>query len=224
MIRILLVDDQQLVRAGLRMLCESTSDIEIVGEAANGAEAVRLAESVLPDVVLMDLRMPGTDGITATERILRARPAIRVVVLTTFDDDEHLYPALAAGACGFLAKDATPAELVDAIRQAAAGGSPFSKEILRRLVEQALRSRAAKPRTVKPELTPRERDVLRLVATGLSNADIAERMHVGVTTVKTHIANLMQKTGSPTRVHLAVLAVRHDLTAEPNKFRTGGGC
>jgi DNA-binding NarL/FixJ family response regulator len=212
-IRTLLVDDQRLVRAGLRMLCESTSDIEIVGEAANGAEAMRLAASALPDVILMDLRMPGTDGITATERILRARPATRVVVLTTFDDDEHLYPALTAGACGFLAKDATPAELVDAIRQAAAGGNPFSNEVLRRLVEQATRARATKPKGPKPALTPREREVLALVATGLSNADIAERMHIGVTTVKTHVASLMQKTGSPTRVHLAVLAVRHDLTS-----------
>lgn len=222
MIRTLLVDDQQLVRAGLRMLCESTSDIEVVGEAANGAEAVRLAGSALPDVVLMDLRMPGTDGITATARILRARPTIKVMVLTTFDDDEHLYPALAAGACGFLAKDATPAELVDAIRQAAAGGSPFSKDVLRRLVEQAMCSRAAKPRGPKLELTPREWDVLSLVATGLSNADIAERMHIGVTTVKTHIASLMQKTNSQTRVHLAVLAVRHDLADKPNKTGASG--
>jgi len=212
-IRTLLVDDQQLVRAGLRMLCESTSDIEIVGEAANGAEAMRLAASALPDVILMDLRMPGTDGIIATERILRARPATRVVVLTTFDDDDHLYPALTAGACGFLAKDATPAELVDAIRQAAAGGSPFSNEVLRRLVEQATSARATRPKGPKPALTPREREVLALVATGLSNADIAERMHIGVTTVKTHVASLMQKTGSPTRVHLAVLAVRHDLAS-----------
>ena len=221
MIRTLLVDDQQLVRAGLRMLCESTSDIEIVGEAANGAEAMRLAASALPDVVLMDLRMPGTDGITATERILRARPATRVVVLTTFDDDDHLYPALTAGACGFLAKDATPAELVDAIRQAAAGGSPFSNEVLRRLVEQATSARATKPKGPKPALTPREREVLALLATGLSNADIADRMHIGVTTVKTHVASLMQKTASPTRVHLAVLAVRHDLTADPDTASRG---
>jgi DNA-binding NarL/FixJ family response regulator len=213
-IRTLLVDDQRLVRAGLRMLCESTSDIEIVGEAAHGAEAVRLAGSALPDVVLMDLRMPGTDGIAATERILGARPTTRIVVLTTFDDDDHLYPALAAGACGFLAKDATPAELVAAIRQAAAGGSPFSEDVLRRLVEQATSSRAGTPPGPRLDLTPREREVLALVATGASNADIAAQMHVGVTTVKTHIANLMQKTGSPTRVHLAVLAVRHDLTAE----------
>jgi DNA-binding NarL/FixJ family response regulator len=156
--------------------------------------------------------MPGTDGTTATVRILGAHPAIKVVVLTTFDDDEHLYPALAAGACGFLAKDATPTELVDAIRQAAAGGTPFSKDVLRRLVEQAMSAWAARPQNLMLELTPRERQVLTLVATGLSNADIAERMHIGITTVKTHVASVMQKTDSPTRVHLAVLAVRHDLT------------
>lgn len=214
MIRTLLVDDQQLVRAGLRMLCESTTDIEIVGEAPNGAEAVRLAESVLPDVILMDLRMPGVDGTTATQRILHARPSARIIVLTTFDDDEHLYPALAAGACGFLAKDAAPAELLDAIRQAAAGGSPFSGNVLQRLVSQAVRSRVKEESRPQPELplTPRERDVLAHVGMGLSNSDIAERLHVGVTTVKTHIANLMDKTDSPSRVHLAVLAVRHDLT------------
>jgi DNA-binding NarL/FixJ family response regulator len=217
MIRTLLVDDQQLVRAGLRMLCESTSDIEIVGEAANGAEAVRLADDRRPDVVLMDLRMPGTDGIVATERILSARPATKVVVLTTFDDDDHLYPALAAGARGFLAKDAAPHELLDAIRQAADGGTPFSREVLRRLVGQATNSRATRPRVLDAALTPRELEVLALVAAGLSNTDIAERMHVGTTTVKTHVANLMQKTSSPTRVHLAVLAVRYDLTHTPDR-------
>jgi DNA-binding NarL/FixJ family response regulator len=208
----MLVDDQQLVRAGLRMLCESTSDIEIVGEAANGADAVRLADTALPDVILMDLRMPGTDGTTATERIVRARPVTRVVILTTFDDDEDLYPALAAGACGYLAKDATPAELVDAIRQAAAGGSPFSNDVLRRLVDQATKAHIAERRPQPAvALTPREREVLGHVATGLSNADIANRMHVGITTVKTHVASLMRKTGSPTRVHLAVRAVRDNL-------------
>lgn len=124
MIRILVVDDQQLVRMGLRMLFEQAQDIEILGEADNGAEAVRLAEHLTPDVVLMDLRMPGMDGITATRRILTARPATRVVALTTFDDDDHLYPVLAAGACGFLVKDTPPAELLEAVRRAANGEAP----------------------------------------------------------------------------------------------------
>ncbi|WP_199742373.1 response regulator [Streptomyces triticirhizae] len=214
-IRVLLVDDQQLVRAGLRMLCESTEDIAVVGEAAGGADAVRLVHSASPDVVLMDLRMPGMDGTTATARILADRPATRVVVLTTFDDDDHLYPALSAGACGFLAKDATPGELLDAVRQAAAGGSPFSGPVLRRLVGQATTAwRAERPAADPPALTQREREVLAWVGAGLSNAEIAARMHVGLTTVKTHVGSLMRKTESPSRVRLAVFAVQHGLTAD----------
>jgi DNA-binding NarL/FixJ family response regulator len=212
MIRVLLVDDQQLIRAGLRMLCESASDLEVVGEASNGLEGVRLAEQVRPDVVLMDLRMPGLDGTAATARILATRPSTRVVVLTTFDDDAHLYPALAAGACGFLAKDVAPADLLDAVRRAADGESPFSGAVLRRLVDQAVRSRAAdRVEEPGPELTPREREVLTLVGAGLANAEIAERLHLGVTTVKTHVANLMTKTGCANRVRLAVFAVQQGL-------------
>jgi len=211
-IRVLLVDDQQLIRAGLRMLCESASDLEVVGEASNGLEGVRLAGQVCPDVVLMDLRMPGLDGTAATARILAARPATRVVVLTTFDDDTHLYPALAAGACGFLAKDVAPADLLDAVRRAADGDSPFSTAVLRRLVDQAVRSReASRGNDSGPELTPREREVLGLVGSGLANAEIAERLHLGVTTVKTHVANLMTKTGCANRVRLAVFAVQQGL-------------
>ncbi|WP_062206551.1 response regulator transcription factor [Streptomyces sp. NBRC 109706] len=212
MIHTLLVDDQQLVRAGLRMLCESTEDITVVGEAANGADAVRLAAEATPDVVLMDLRMPGLDGAGATRRILAERPATRVVVLTTFDDDDHLYPALDAGVCGFLAKDAAPNELLDAVRQAAAGGSPFSARVLARVVAQATTAwRAERPPARPPALTERERQVLACVGAGLSNAEIAARMHVGLTTVKTHIGSLMRKTASPTRVRLAIFAIRHGL-------------
>ncbi|SCG66174.1 two component transcriptional regulator, LuxR family [Micromonospora echinaurantiaca] len=207
MIRVLLVDDQQLVRAGLRMLCDSVPDMEVVGEAADGAAAVRLAEQLRPDVVLMDLRMPGVDGTTATARILASRPATRVVVLTTFDDDDHLYPALAAGACGFLVKDTSPAELLDGVRRAAAGDSPFSQAVLRRLVEQAVHTQANRAPVAAPAgVTERERDVLALVGQGLSNPEIAARLHLGVTTVKTHVANLMTKTGSANRVQLAVYA------------------
>ncbi|WP_433077569.1 response regulator [Dactylosporangium sp. CA-052675] len=208
MIRVLLVDDQRLVRAGLRMLCESVDDLDVVGEAADGAAAVRLAEQLRPDVVLMDLRMPGVDGTTATARILAARPSARIVVLTTFDDDEHLYPALAAGACGFLVKDATPQELLDGVRRAAAGDSPFTPAVLRRLVARAvLAERApAAPAAPPPNLTAREAEVLALVGAGLSNPEVAARLGLGVTTVKTHVANLMTKTGSANRVQLAVYA------------------
>ncbi|HEY9370545.1 response regulator transcription factor, partial [Streptomyces sp.] len=182
MIRILVVDDQQLVRMGLRMLFEQAQDIEILGEADNGAEAVRLAERLTPDVVLMDLRMPGMDGITATRRILAARPATRVVALTTFDDDDHLYPVLAAGACGFLVKDTPPAELLEAVRRAAHGEAPFSRNVLDRLVAQALRTRSSSDTAdvPAPAITPREREVLGLLGVGLSNKEIADRLHLGV--------------------------------------------
>jgi DNA-binding NarL/FixJ family response regulator len=204
-IRVLLVDDQPLIRAGLRMLCEAQPDLEVVGEADNGRDAVTLAARLAPDIVMMDLRMPGVDGITATGRILADRPAVRVVVLTTFDDDDHLYPALTAGACGFLVKDAPPAELLDGIRRAAAGDSPFSPDVLRRLVRRAVHANAEAPRPVAG-LTAREQDVLDLVAEGLSNIEIGERLHIGVTTVKTHITSLMTKTDSPNRVRLALYA------------------
>ncbi|MBM0277318.1 response regulator transcription factor [Micromonospora tarensis] len=205
MIRVLLVDDQHLIRAGLRMLCDAQPDIEVVGEADNGREAVTLAARLRPDVVVMDLRMPGVDGITATSRILAERPATRILVLTTFGDDDHLYPALTAGACGFLLKDAPPTELLDGIRRAAVGDSPFSPEVLRRLVQRAVHARPDPPRNVSG-LTVRERDVLRLVAEGLSNTEIADQLHIGVTTVKTHITSLMTKTDSPNRVRLALFA------------------
>ncbi|GIJ27469.1 DNA-binding response regulator [Micromonospora qiuiae] len=205
MIRVLLVDDQHLIRAGLRMLCDAQPDIEVVGEADNGREAITLADRLRPDVVVMDLRMPGVDGITATSRILADRPGTRVLVLTTFGDDDHLYPALTAGACGFLLKDAPPTDLLDGIRRAAAGDSPFSQEVLRRLVQRAVHARAEVPPPVDG-LTAREQEVLDLVAEGLSNAEIAERLHIGVTTVKTHITSLMTKTGSPNRVRLALFA------------------
>ncbi|RZQ60053.1 response regulator [Amycolatopsis suaedae] len=213
MIRVLLVDDQDLVRAGLRMLCESADDILVVAEAANGHEAVREVDRHVPDVVLMDLRMPGLDGIGATERILSTRPGTRIVVLTTFDDDDHLYPALSAGACGFLSKDTAPPDLLAAIRRAVAGDSPFSPPVLRRLVARAVGTASA-PAAPALDVTEREREVLALVGAGLSNADIGARLHLGVTTVKTHVANLMTKTGRANRVQLAVLANQVGLVAE----------
>jgi DNA-binding NarL/FixJ family response regulator len=205
MIRVLLVDDQPLIRTGLRMLCDAEPDLTVVGEADNGRDAIVLAARLIPDVTVMDLRMPGVDGITATTRILAERPAARVLVLTTFGDDDHLYPALTAGACGFLLKDAPPTTLLDGIRRAAAGDSPFSQEVLQRLVRRAVTARIEPPQPVSG-LTARERDVLDLVAEGLSNAEIADRLHIGVTTVKTHITSLMTKTESPNRIRLALLA------------------
>jgi DNA-binding NarL/FixJ family response regulator len=195
------------------MLCSAASGVEVVGEATNGQQAIRLAADVRPDVVLMDLRMPGVDGIAATNRILAAHPATRIIALTTFDDDDHLYPALAAGACGFLVKDASPDELLDGIRRAAAGDSPFSPTVLRRLVTHAIES---KIESAPPPLdvTAREREVLALVGAGLSNGEIADRLHVGVTTVKTHIASLLSKTGTPNRIRLAVLATQAGLVPE----------
>lgn len=207
MITVLLVDDQRLVRAGLRMLIDATPDLEVIGEAADGVAAIRAAAELSPDLILMDLRMPGLDGVAATERIVGARPSAKVLVLTTFDDDEHLFPALAAGAAGYLIKDTEPSELLAAIRRTADGDMLFSQNLLRRLVDRAV---ATRPEPESPaaqaELTPREREVLSLVGAGWSNQEIADRLHLGVTTVKTHVANLMSKTGCDNRVRLAVYA------------------
>ena len=201
--RVLIADDQRLVRAGLRMLCESAEGIEVVGEAADGAEAVRLATELAPDVILMDLRMPGVDGITATRQVVSGRPDSKVLIITTFDDDDHLYPALAAGAAGFLVKDTGPADLVEAIRRTASGDFTLSPHLLARLVSRAIDARPAGGGEAVP-LTAREEDVLPLVVEGLSNQEIADRLHLGVTTVKTHVANLMSKLGAQNRVQLAV--------------------
>ncbi|WP_405495540.1 response regulator [Nocardia sp. NBC_00511] len=206
MIRVLLVDDQRLVRAGLRMLVEATADVEVVGEAADGVAAVRAAAALSPDLVLMDLRMPGMDGVEATRQILAAGSASKVLVLTTFDDDEHLYPALAAGASGYLVKDTDPQQLVEAMRRTMDGELLFSPSLLRRLVDRAITTpNRSRPPAV--ELTPREREVLALVGDGFGNQEIAERLHLGVSTVKKHLAQLMDKTGTDNRVRLAVFAI-----------------
>ncbi len=208
-ITVLLVDDQRLVRAGLRMLIEDTTDLAVIGEAADGVEAVRRFAELAPDLVVMDLRMPGLDGVAATRQILAMAPRAKVLVLTTFDDDDHLFPALAAGAAGYFVKDTDPAVLLDAIRRTVDGDLLFSPMLLRRLVDRALSARAAPSPAPAPDLTPRELDVLRLVAAGYGNQEIAERLHLGVSTVKSHIANLLEKTGTDNRVRLAVYAVRH---------------
>ncbi|GAB2538675.1 response regulator [Nocardia heshunensis] len=208
MIRVLLVDDQRLVRAGLRMLVEATADLVVVGEAADGVAALRVAAETSPDLVLMDLRMPGMDGVAATRELLGGGgPVPKVLVLTTFDDDEHLFPALAAGASGYLVKDTDPEQLLTAIRRVMDGELLFSPPLLARLIARAVESPAQTP-SPAVDLTAREVEVLELVGEGFSNAEIADRLHVGVTTVKKHLAHLMDKTGADNRVRLAVFAVR----------------
>ncbi|MEV0383512.1 response regulator transcription factor [Nonomuraea sp. NPDC050643] len=211
MIRVLVADDQALVRAGVRMLLQATGDMEVVGEAEDGAEAVRLAERHLPDVILMDLRMPRVDGLEAIRRVLGARPGARIVVLTTFAEDGNVYAALRAGAVGFLVKDDDPERMVDAVRRAAAGEQLLAPSVLRRVVERFLDAEEQATPSAPPGLTERELEVLALVGTGLSNAEIAEELHVGVTTVKTHIAAAMDKLGLRNRIQAAVVAHRTGL-------------
>ncbi|MBF8194499.1 response regulator transcription factor [Nonomuraea sp. K274] len=211
MIRVLVADDQALVRAGVRMLLQAAGDMEVVGEAEDGAEAVRLAERHLPDVILMDLRMPRVDGLEAIKRVLAARPGTRIVVLTTFAEDANVYAALRAGAVGFLVKDDEPERMVDAVRRAMAGEQLLAPSVLRRVVERFLVAEEQAAAPAPAGLTERELEVLALVGTGLSNAEIAEELHVGVTTVKTHIASTMEKLGLRNRIQAAVVAHRTGL-------------
>ena len=206
MIRVLLADDQALVRAGFRMILRAEPGIEVVGEAGDGAEAVERARELEPDVVLMDVRMPVMDGIEATRRIAGADGAARVLVLTTFDLDEYVYEALRAGASGFLLKDAPEEQLVAGIRIVADGGSLFAPAVTQRLIERFAGAQPAPASPAFDELTPRELEVLRLVARGLSNAEIATELVVSEHTVKTHVARLLQKLDLRDRVQAVVLA------------------
>ncbi len=208
-VRILIADDQQLIRDGFRMILATAPDIEIVGEASNGAEAVALARELRPDVVLMDIRMPELDGIEATRRILNQNhdPMTRVLILTTFDLDEYVYDALRAGASGFLLKDVPARQLVGAIRTVGEGDALLSPSITRRLIEEFSTSRApAPPAPELDELTPRELEVFRLLATGKTNAEIADELIIGETTVKTHVTRILMKLGVRDRVQAVVLA------------------
>jgi DNA-binding NarL/FixJ family response regulator len=206
-IGVLIADDQALVRAGFRMVLEAEEDIAVVGEAANGEQAVHGTQRLKPDVVLMDIRMPELDGIAATRRIVAA-DAARVLILTTFDLDEHVYAALAAGASGFLLKDATPEEIVHAVRVVAAGESLLAPSVTSRLVREfATRPTTGKPRSDRlAGLTEREVEVLRLVAAGLSNAELAERLVLSAATVKTHVSRILTKLGLRDRAQLVVAA------------------
>jgi DNA-binding NarL/FixJ family response regulator len=206
-IRVLIADDQTLVRTGFRVILEAEGDIEVVAEAGTGTEAIRQAQLAEPDVILMDIRMPELDGLAATEEILRHPDPPTIVVLTTFDQNEYVYRAVAAGAAGFLLKDAPSSRLIAAVRAAATGDSLIEPSITRRLVERfAAPAPPARLPAQLAALTERELDVLRLVARGLSNAEIAGELVVAETTVKTHVARMLTKLGIRDRVQAVVVA------------------
>ena len=205
MVRVVLADDQQLVRAGMRLILAPEPDIEVVGEAADGVEAIGVVQETRPDVVIMDVRMPRMDGIEATRRVVRRPDPPRVLVVTTFDLDEYVYAALREGASGFLLKDAPEEQLISAVRTVAAGVSLLSPGVTRRLVEQGAR-KASRSAAVLDRLTGRELEVLRLMATGLSNRELADRLVVSEATVKTHVGRVLTKLELASRVQAVVLA------------------
>jgi DNA-binding NarL/FixJ family response regulator len=213
MIRVVVADDQALVRGGFRLILQTQPDIEVVGEAADGREAVTQTHQQRPDVVLMDIRMPGMDGVEATRRLMTTSNPPRVLMLTTFDLDEYVYDALRAGASGFLLKDVRPEQLADAVRAVATGDTLLAPTITRRLVEQYLRRPAPGSRTPPGlgALTERELDVLRLVARGSSNQQIASTLFLGESTVKTHLTHLFAKLGLRDRAQAVVLAYESGL-------------
>ncbi|WP_405061483.1 response regulator transcription factor [Kribbella sp. NBC_01505] len=216
-VRLLLVDDDPLVRAGLSSMLGGTPSVRIVGEAANGREAVEAVRDLHPDVVLMDIGMPVLDGVAATAAIRSDPAAPEVLVLTTFGSDDHLLGALRAGAAGYLLKDAAPTEILDAILKVAAGESVLSPQSTRQLMTHAARTdadtRRTAARTALAQLTDRERDVVQAIAEGKSNAEIADSLHLGIATIKTHLANALTKLHLTNRVQLALLA--HDADPHP---------
>lgn len=214
MIRVVLADDQTLVRSGFRALLDARADIEVVGEATDGDTAVGLAKTLVPDVVLMDIRMPGCDGLTATQQITSDQrlATVRVVVLTTFALDEYLFDALRAGASGFVLKDTEPADLVAAVRVVASGDSLISPPMTRRLIaEFAAKAKQPRPAVELDILTDREREVMALVAGGLNNDEIAERLYMSPATARTHVSRAMTKLGARDRTQLVVAAYESGL-------------
>jgi DNA-binding NarL/FixJ family response regulator len=210
-IRVLVADDQSMVRAGFRMLLAGEEDIEVVAEASNGLEAVNKAARFHPAVVLMDIRMPELDGLQATRRILAADRAARILILTTFDLDEYVYEALSAGASGFVLKDDPPEQLIAAIRTVAAGDALLSPTITKRVIKRFSRIPRPEPPKGFDELTAREREILRLIAMGLSNAEIAQELYISDTTVKTHVTHILQKLNLRDRVQAVVLTYQTGL-------------
>jgi DNA-binding NarL/FixJ family response regulator len=211
-IRVLVADDQPLVRGGFRMVIEERGDLELVGEADDGLQALRLARELDPDVILMDVRMPNLDGVEATRRLVEAGRRARILILTTFDLDEYVYAAVLAGASGFLLKDVEPAELVDAIRVVAAGNSLFGPAATQHLIERFARIRP--PGDSEPDLdrlTSRELEILRLLARGLSNAEIARQLYLSETTVKSHVSAVLRKLGVRDRVQAVIAAYESGL-------------
>jgi DNA-binding NarL/FixJ family response regulator len=207
-IRVVLADDQVLVRMGLRMILDETEDIEVVGEAGDGAAALEVTKRTRPDIVLMDIRMPGTDGITATRRIRALCPAPQVIILTTFDLDDYLFTGLRAGASGFLLKDTLAADLIAAVRVVVSGEAVTAPSATRRLIAQFVVGPAARPAEPGDRLralTAREREVLTLIARGLSNAEIAEQLRLAEGTVKTHIGRILAKLGLRDRIQAVIV-------------------
>jgi DNA-binding NarL/FixJ family response regulator len=213
-IRVLVADDQSMVRAGFRMLLSGEDDIDVVGEAGNGLEAVDLAARCHPTVVLMDIRMPELDGLEATRRILAADPAAKILILTTFDLDEYVYEALRVGASGFVLKDDPPEQLLTAIRTVAAGNALLSPTITKRVIKQFTKIPQSTPPREVGELTERELDVFRLITRGYSNAEIGRDLYISETTVKTHITHILQKLNLRDRVQAVVLAYETGLFDE----------
>ena len=210
-IRVLVADDQSMVRAGFRMLLAGEEDIDVVAEASNGLEAVEKAERFHPDVILMDIRMPELDGLEATRRILATDNGARILVLTTFNLDEYVYEALRAGASGFVLKDDPPEQLIAAVRAVAAGDALLSPTVTKLVIKQFTRTPRPAPPKELEELSERERDVFRLIARGLSNAEIGQELYISETTVKTHITHILQKLGLRDRVQAVVLAYQTGL-------------
>jgi DNA-binding NarL/FixJ family response regulator len=214
-IRVLVADDQSMVRAGFRMLLSGEADIEVVAEAGNGREAVEKTARFRPTVVLMDIRMPELDGLEATRRILASDDPPRILILTTFDLDDYVYDALCAGASGFVLKDDPPEQLLSAIRIVAGGDALLSPAVTKHVIDQFTRTPRRERPTQLDELTDRELEVLRLIARGFSNAEIAEQLFISDTTVKTHITHILQKLDLRDRVHAVILAYQSGLTDSP---------